>query len=106
MKTIQDIIDAALAEKLERSNNHQLILDKQKQIKRLEVDIGKLRENSMEGYELQAITDLNNEIYAQWEEKNQTDTKFFPEDYTPQVLQCPHPKTPDEDLEPHERHLC
>ena len=69
MKTRQDIINEALAEKLERSNNHQLILDKQKQIKRLEVDIGKLREKSMEGYELSVISDLTDEIYAQWEKR-------------------------------------
>ena len=70
MKTRQDIINEALAEKLERSNNQQLILDKKKQIKRLEVDIGKLRDNSMEGYELKVISDLTDEIYAQWEKRN------------------------------------
>jgi len=66
MKTRQDIIDAALAEKLERSNHRQLILDKQKQIEKLHKEIAELRQNSMEGYELKVITDLSNEIYEQW----------------------------------------
>ncbi len=70
MKTIQDIIDAALAEKQERQLHHQLILDKEKQIEQLEKEVKELRQNSMEGYELKAVTDLVNQLYDQWDEKN------------------------------------
>ena len=70
MKTIQELIDAALAEKQERQLHHQLILDKEKQIEQLEKEIKELRANSMEGYELKAVTDLLNQIYDKWDEIN------------------------------------
>ena len=68
MKTKQDIIEAALVEMLERSNHHQLILDKQKQVNDLNNEIAELRDKSMEGCELPTIQDLLNEIHAQWAE--------------------------------------
>jgi len=63
MKTIQELIDAARAEKQERKFHHKLILDKEKQVEQLEKEIKELRQNSMEGYELKAITDLINQIH-------------------------------------------
>ncbi len=70
MKTIQELIDAALAEKQERHSNYQLILGKEKQIENLQAEIAELRGNLEEGYELKAISDLQREIYEQWDEKN------------------------------------
>jgi hypothetical protein len=55
---------------LERSNHHQLILDKQKQVNDLNNEIAELRDKSMEGYELPTIQDLLNEIHAQWAERS------------------------------------
>lgn len=69
MKTRQDIINEALAEKLERSNNLQRIADKQIEINHLQLEIEDLRRESMEGHELSAISDLTDEIYAQWEKR-------------------------------------
>jgi len=105
MKTIQELIDAALAEKQERQSNYQLILDKEKQIEQLQAEIAELRGNLKEGYELKAISDLQREIYEQWDKLQNTDDRFFPENYTPQKLKDPPPSTPEHVLEPHERHL-
>jgi len=59
MKTRQDIIDAALAEKLERSNHHQLILDKQKQIAELEKELA---------FAKNAVLELREWTPEQWED--------------------------------------
>lgn len=105
MKTVQDLIDEAIAEKQERQANFQAILSKEKEIERLKEEISELKQNSMEGCELKAISDLQRKIYEQWDNLRKTDDRFFPKGYTPQKLQDPPPTTPDDVLEPHERHL-